>query len=101
MTISKDMVIGDLIALDQNFAAILMASGMGCVGCPSAQGETLEEAAFVHGMDVEELVGKLNEYQASKEAQDGDPNHKEQRSHVQTFGLCMALSFLHSVEQKR
>ena len=43
MTISKDMVIGDLIALDQNFAAILMASGMGCVGCPSAQGETLEE----------------------------------------------------------
>lgn len=68
MTISKDMVIGDLIALDQNFAAILMASGMGCVGCPSAQGETLKEAAFVHGMDVEELVGKLNEYQASKEA---------------------------------
>ena len=59
MTISKDMVIGDLIALDQNFAAILMASGMGCVGCPSAQGETLEEAAFVHGMDVEELVGKI------------------------------------------
>ena len=38
MTISKDMVIGDLIALDQNLAAILMASGMGCVGCPSAQG---------------------------------------------------------------
>ncbi len=45
MTISKDMVIGDLIALDQNFAAILMASGMGCVGCPSAQ-KLLEEAAF-------------------------------------------------------
>ena len=68
MTISKDMVLGDLIALDQNFAAILMASGMGCVGCPSAQGETLEEAAFVHGMNVEDLLARLNEYQATKEA---------------------------------
>ena len=67
MTISKDMVIGDLIALDQNFAAILMASGMGCVGCPSAQGETLEEAAFVHGMDVDELVGMLNQNPAYKQ----------------------------------
>ena len=46
--------------------AILMASGMGCVGCPSARGESLEEAAFVHGMDVDELLGKLNEYLAAK-----------------------------------
>lgn len=46
-TITKDMVIGDLLAIDENFAAILMASGMHCVGCPSSQGETLEEAAFV------------------------------------------------------
>lgn len=68
MTISKDMVIGDLLAIDESFAAILMASGMGCVGCPSARGETLEEAAFVHGMDVEELLAKLNEYAATKEA---------------------------------
>ena len=31
-TITKDMVIGDLLAIDENFAAILMASGMHCVG---------------------------------------------------------------------
>ena len=61
-TITKDMVIGDLLAIDENFAAILMASGMHCVGCPSSQGETLEEAAFVHGMNVNELLGRLNEY---------------------------------------
>ena len=60
MTISKDMVIGDLLAIDQNFAAILMRSGMGCVGCPSAQMETVEEAALVHGLDIEELLAKLN-----------------------------------------
>ena len=67
-TITKDMVIGDLLALDQNFAAILMASGMHCVGCPSSQGETLEEAAFVHGMNVNELLGRLNEYMETKQA---------------------------------
>lgn len=66
--ISKDMVIGDLIALDSNYAAILMASGMGCVGCPSAQGETLEEAAMVHGMEISELLARLNEYADAKEA---------------------------------
>ena len=65
-TITKDMVIGDLLAIDENFAAILMASGMHCVGCPSSQGETLEEAAFVHGMNVNELLGRLNEYMETK-----------------------------------
>ncbi|MCI5951541.1 MAG: DUF1858 domain-containing protein [Anaerostipes sp.] len=64
--ITKDMIIGDILAIDENLAMILMASGMGCVGCPSARGESLEEAAFVHGMDVDELLGKLNEYLAAK-----------------------------------
>ena len=67
-TITKDMVIGDLLAINENFAAILMASGMHCVGCPSSQGETLEEAAFVHGMNVNELLGRLNEYMEPKQA---------------------------------
>ena len=67
-TITKDMVIGDLLAIDENFAAILMASGMHCVGCPSSQGETLEEAAFVHGMNVNELLVRLNEYMETKQA---------------------------------
>ena len=67
-TITKDMVIGDLLAIDENFAAILMASGMHCVGCPSSQGETLGEAAFVHGMNVNELLGRLNEYMETKQA---------------------------------
>ena len=67
-TITKDMVIGDLLAIDENFSAILMASGMHCVGCPSSRGETLEEAAFVHGMNVNELLGRLNEYMETKQA---------------------------------
>ena len=51
--VTKDMLIGQLLQLDPNMAGILMASGMGCVGCPSAQMESLEEAAMVHGIDAD------------------------------------------------
>ncbi len=67
-TVSKDMLIGEIIALDPGNAAILMASGMHCVGCPASQGESLEEAAQVHGMDCDQLIKDMNEYLAGKEA---------------------------------
>ena len=58
--ISKDMTIGELIAMDTNIIGILMGAGMHCIGCPSAQGESLEEAAMVHGIDSDLLVEKIN-----------------------------------------
>lgn len=67
-TINKDMIIADMLKIDPGIAAILMASGMHCIGCPSAQGETLDEAAMVHGMNTDELVVNVNEYLAKKEA---------------------------------
>ena len=48
--VTKDMIIAELITIDRGIIAILMNAGMHCVGCPSAQGETLEEASFVHGI---------------------------------------------------
>lgn len=66
-TINKDMIIADMLKIDPGIAAILMASGMHCIGCPSAQGETLDEAAMVHGMNADELVVNVNEYLAKKE----------------------------------
>ena len=68
MAHSKDKIIEYMIALYPNYAEILMASGMGCVGCPSSQGESIEQAAYVHGMDLDELLGRLNEYAQTKEA---------------------------------
>lgn len=65
--VSKDMIISDLIGVDEAIVPILMASGMHCVGCPSAQGESLEEACFVHGIDVDEVVAHINQYLAAKE----------------------------------
>ena len=67
-TINKDMIIADMLKIDPGIAAILMASGMHCIGCPSAQGETLDEAAKGHGMNADELVVNVNEYLAKKEA---------------------------------
>ena len=64
MKISKDMTIGELIRLDQNIIAILMRAGMHCIGCPSAQGESLEEAFFVHGIDADILEDQINDYLA-------------------------------------
>lgn len=65
-TISKDMVIGQLLTIDQGFIPLLMNAGMHCLGCPSSQAETLEEACMVHGIDVNELVEQLNAYLAAK-----------------------------------
>ena len=66
MTISKDMTIGELIRLDQNIIAILMRAGMHCIGCPSAQGESLAEAAMVHGIDADVLEAQINDYLSTK-----------------------------------
>ena len=59
--ITKDMTIGEIIRIDQGVIPILMEAGMHCIGCPSAQGETLEEAAMVHGMDIDALMEAINE----------------------------------------
>ena len=63
-TITKDMLIADILQLDEGngIAAILMRAGMHCVGCPAAQGESLEEAGAVHGLEADVLVEEINAY---------------------------------------
>ncbi|NLK20560.1 MAG: DUF1858 domain-containing protein [Epulopiscium sp.] len=60
MNITKDMLISEILNLNPDAATILMANGMGCIGCPSSQAETLEQAAAVHGIEADELLKKLN-----------------------------------------
>lgn len=62
MTVTKDMTIGELLRVDENIIPILMRAGMHCIGCPSAQGESLEEAAMVHGIDANMLIAQINDY---------------------------------------
>ena len=68
MQVNKDMLIGELLQIDINIAQLLMGAGMHCVGCPSSQGETLEEASMVHGISVDKLVAVINEYLEKKDA---------------------------------
>ena len=64
--VTKDMIILDVLSLDPGTAPFFLEIGMHCLGCPSASGESLEEACAVHGADVDQLVNKINEYLASK-----------------------------------
>jgi hybrid cluster-associated redox disulfide protein len=60
--ITKDMTIGEILQINQGLAPVLMAGGMHCVGCPSSQMETLEEASMVHGIETDLLLTRLNAY---------------------------------------
>ena len=60
MVINKDTKIGEIIENAPEKAELLLEAGMHCLGCPASQAETLEEACEVHGIDVDELVEKLN-----------------------------------------
>ncbi|MBQ7678033.1 MAG: DUF1858 domain-containing protein [Lachnospiraceae bacterium] len=64
--IGKDTMIGELLQIDTDLAPILMGIGMHCLGCPSSQMETVEEAAMVHGIDPDDLVEELNSFLMSK-----------------------------------
>ena len=64
--ISKNTTIGELLNVYPEAAPILMEIGMHCLGCPSAQGESLEEACMVHGIDCDGLVSQMNEILATR-----------------------------------
>ena len=64
--IDKNIIIGDLLRLDPTVAPILMAAGMHCLGCPASQGESLEMACMVHGLDADQITERVNNYFANK-----------------------------------
>lgn len=59
--ITKDMIIGEVITEHPELVRTFFANGMMCIGCPASQGESIEQAAEVHGLDGEALVNALNE----------------------------------------
>ena len=62
ITANKQMQIGELLKLNPNVKEILMGFGLHCFGCPMSQMETIEEAAAVHGVDVDLMIEKINEF---------------------------------------
>ena len=57
--ITRDMTIGEILSSNPDVAPVLLDAGMHCLGCPSSQAETLEEAAMVHGIDIDALMSSI------------------------------------------
>ena len=62
VAITKDMTIGEVLMTDQNTIPVLLEAGMHCLGCPASQGESLEEAAMVHGLDADLVEAAVNQF---------------------------------------
>ncbi len=66
MTVTKQSIIGDVLDAAPDTAQFFFEIGMHCLGCPSARGESIEDACMVHGTDADALVKKINEYLANR-----------------------------------
>ncbi len=64
--VTKETTIGDILDADRDTAQFFLSMGMHCLGCPSARGESIEDACMVHGVDPDEFVAELNDYLAGK-----------------------------------
>ena len=64
--VTKDTIIIDALQLDAGVAPFFLEIGMHCLGCPSASGESIEQACLVHDADADELVEKINDYLKDK-----------------------------------
>ena len=58
--VTKDTIIMDVLSIAPQSANLFLEIGMHCLGCPSASGESIEQACMVHGADCDELVAKIN-----------------------------------------
>lgn len=66
MEVTKESLIGDVLDYEVETAQFFIEIGMHCLGCPSARGESIEDACAVHGTDADELVRKINEFLKSE-----------------------------------
>lgn len=64
--VTADMIIADVLKMDTGTVPIFLNNGLHCLGCPSAQGESIADACAIHGIDSEKLVKELNDYLEGK-----------------------------------
>lgn len=69
MKITKKTKMNDLLMKRPELAGLLLSSGMGCVGCPMAQMETIEDGCKAHGMnskEIDKFIERLNKEEGKK-----------------------------------
>ena len=62
--VDKIMTIYEVLQLKPGCENIFFSFGMHCLGCPISRGESVEEAAAAHGIDVDALIDALNQFNA-------------------------------------
>ena len=67
-SVTKETLIGDILDFDLETAEYFFEIGMHCLGCPASRGESIADACDVHGTDADELIKKINDYLAKKDA---------------------------------
>lgn len=60
--VTKDTIIAEVLDQNPDTAQFFLEIGMHCLGCPSARGETIEQACAVHGEDADALLEKINNF---------------------------------------
>lgn len=65
--ITSDMIISEVLNMDKGTVPIFLNNGLYCLGCPSASGESIEDACEIHGLDCDKLIRELNEYLLKEE----------------------------------
>jgi len=60
--ITEDTIIANILKIAPDSVPMFRSMGMNCLGCAMASGETLGQACAAHGVDVDELLLKLNEF---------------------------------------
>lgn len=59
MTVNKEMTISEVLSVCPEAAEVFTSFGMHCLGCPISRGETVEQAAAAHGIDLEKMMDAL------------------------------------------
>ena len=69
--LTKDMLLIEAFQTEganiEAMAEVLGNFGMHCLGCALSHGETIEEAARVHGVDPDVMLKALNEAASSEQ----------------------------------
>ncbi len=58
--ITKEMTIAEVLVRSPQTANVFHFFGMNCLDCATARGESIEDAADAHGIDVDALLNQLN-----------------------------------------
>ena len=72
MEITKDTQISEILRYREDLIEDLLQMGLGCVGCPMAQMETIEQGLKAHGAsdeEVEQVIEKLNKKTEEKDSE--------------------------------